>query len=86
MAWCLIFKLILLIDGRGISNEIALVKLAPNLIDDKSALVQEWLGVVGKHVIAWTNVGRNLWRLMALLSHNELRNHQQLKKPTNHEA
>ena len=43
-----------------------------DLTDDKSTLVQEWLGAVRQQAITWANVDPDLCRHMASLGHNEL--------------
>ena len=63
-----IFKLILGIDGRGVSYEIALRLLLLGVTDDKLALVQimAWL------FIAWANVDPVICHHMASLGHDLL--------------
>ena len=43
-----------------------------DLTDDKSTLVQVWLGAVRQQAITWAIVDPDLCRHMASLGHNEL--------------
>ena len=67
----MIFNLILVIGGGGISCEIVLRKMSSDLTDDKSTLVQ--FGAVRQQAITWANVDPDPCRHMASLGHNELK-------------
>ena len=58
---------ILVIDGWGISCEIALIWL---LVD--FTWFRSWLGAVRQQAITWANFDPDLCRQMASLGHNEL--------------
>ena len=66
------FKVILVIDGWGISCEIALRWLSLDLTDDKSTLVQvmAWC-CQATQAITWTNVDPDLCHHMMSPGHNE---------------
>ena len=67
-----IFKLISVNGGWGISYEIALRWMPLDLTGDKSTLVQVMAGAVRKQAITCTNVDPDLSRHMESLGHNEL--------------
>ena len=69
-----IYKVILVIDGWGISCKIALRWKSLNLIDDKITLSRKWLGAARQQAITitCTNVDPDLCRHMSPLGHNEL--------------
>ena len=61
-----------MIDGWGISCELALRWMSLHLTDDKSTLVQVMAWCRQQEAITWTNVDPDLCRHMASLGHNEL--------------
>ena len=67
-----IFKQILVIDGSGISCEIALIWMSLDFIDDQSTLVQvmAWCRQATSHYLS--NVDPDLCRHMVSLAHDEL--------------
>ena len=71
------FKLMLMINGLGISCEIAVRWMSLGLTDDKSALVQVMAWSVRERAIIWTNVDPDIYRLVTSLGHNELIKPQQ---------
>ena len=66
----IIFKLILVIDGWGISCEIALKWLSQDRTDDKSPLVQ--VMATKQQAITWAHIGPDLCCHMASLGHKKL--------------
>ena len=75
-SWHVIFIQILVIDGWGISCEIALIWMSLDFADDQSTLVQviAWCrrAAVRQQAITWGHVDPDLCRHMALLGHSEL--------------
>ena len=75
-----IFKRILVIDGWGISCEIALIWMSMDFTDDQSTLVQvmAWCHQATSHylTVTWANVDPDLCCHMAPLGHNELKSHE----------
>ena len=67
----IISKLILVIDGWGISYEIALRWMLLDLIVDYSTLVQVMAWCSQATVITWVNVHPDLCRHMASLGQSE---------------
>ena len=74
---CAIFKLISVIDGRGISCEIAVSWLSLDHTDEKSTLVRvmAWCCQATSHYLnqcTWTSVDQDRWWHMASLGHNDI--------------
>ena len=61
-----------MIDGWGISCEIALIWMSLDFTEDLSTLVQVMACGVKQQAITWANVDPDLCRHMASLGHNEL--------------
>ena len=68
----IIFKQNLVIDGWGISCEIALIWMSLDFVDDQSTFVQIWLGAIRQQAITGANVDPDLCRHMGSLGPNEL--------------
>ena len=67
-----IFKRILVLDGWGISCEIAIIWISLDFTDDQSTLVQQ-VNIAWRHqAITWANVDPDLCCHMVSLGHNEL--------------
>ena len=66
------FELILMIDGWGISCEIAPIWISLEFTDDQSTLVQVMAWCRQQQAITWANVDPDLCRHMASLGRNEL--------------
>ena len=71
----LIFKQISVIDGCGISCEIALMWMSLDFIGDQSTLVQvmAWCRQATSQYSTWADVDPDFCRHMASLGHNELK-------------
>ena len=67
-----IYKQILVIDGWGISCEIALLWMSLASLMISQHWFRWWLGAVRQQVITWANVDPDLCRHMASLDPNEL--------------
>ena len=61
-----------MIDGWGISCEIALIWMSLDFADDQSTLVQVMLGAIRQQAITWANVDSVLCHHLASLGPNEL--------------
>ena len=68
-----IFKLISVTGGWGISCKIALRRMRLDLTDDKSTLVQVMAGAWRHQAITWANVDPDLCRHMVSIGHSESR-------------
>ena len=70
-----IFQVISVIDGWGISCELAPRWMSLELTDDKSSQhwFRWWLGAARQQAITWANVYPDLCRHMVLLGPNELK-------------
>ena len=70
--WYIIFKLILEIDGWGISSKLLSTGYHWTLLMISQHWLRQWLGVIRKQAITWINADQELWRHMASLCHNKL--------------